>query len=61
MRGDSEHGVQFVGQCQGMIHDIPTVDVLIQRILEESMTAHQEQVTKIESSNNRNGGKRTAV
>jgi enoyl-[acyl-carrier protein] reductase II len=61
VRGDSEHGVQFVGQCQGMIHDIPTVDVLIQRILEESMTAHQEQVTKIESSNNRNGGKRTAV
>lgn len=61
MRGDAEHGVQFVGQCQGMIHDIPTVDVLIQRILEESMAAHQEQVAKIESSNHRNGEKRTAV
>ena len=61
MRGDAERGVQFVGQCQGMIHDIPTVDVLIQRILEESMAAHQEQVGKIESSKHRNGQKRKAV
>ena len=48
--GDTENGVQFVGQCQGMIHDIPTVDALVRRILSESMSAHQEQVATHESS-----------
>ena len=48
--GDTENGVQFVGQCQGLIHDIPTVDALVRRILSESMSAHQEQVAIHESS-----------
>ena len=50
IHGNAEHGVQFVGQCQGMIHDIPAVDDLVQRILSESMSVHQDQVSKHESS-----------
>jgi len=41
--GDLEtNGVQFVGQCQGLIHDVPTVHDLIQRILNEATTVSNE-------------------
>jgi enoyl-[acyl-carrier protein] reductase II len=36
VRGNLQEGVQFIGQCQGMIQDIPAVDELIQRIVEEA-------------------------
>jgi enoyl-[acyl-carrier protein] reductase II len=36
VRGNLQDGVQFIGQCQGMIQDIPSVDELIQRIVEEA-------------------------
>jgi enoyl-[acyl-carrier protein] reductase II len=34
--GDLSHGVQFIGQSQGLIHDIPSVDELVQRIMNEA-------------------------
>ncbi len=45
--GDSEKGVQFVGQCQGLIEDVPTVETLFQRILAESEQAHRESNSKL--------------
>ena len=36
-------GVQFIGQCQGLIEDIPYVDELIQRIVAEAATNVQYQ------------------
>jgi enoyl-[acyl-carrier protein] reductase II len=36
VRGDLEEGVQFIGQSQGMIHDIPTVEEVIQRVVAEA-------------------------
>ncbi|KAL7537370.1 hypothetical protein ACHAXR_007774 [Thalassiosira sp. AJA248-18] len=35
--GNNEEGVQFIGQSQGLIGDIPTVDELVQRIISEAM------------------------
>ena len=35
--GDSENGVQFIGQSQGLISDIPSVEELIQRIVNEAI------------------------
>lgn len=34
--GDLIKGMQFIGQSQGLIHDSPTVALLIQRIIEEA-------------------------
>ena len=67
VQGDAQQGVQFVGQCQGLIHDLPTVHVLFQRILAESATAHHEMVSKLEPttttslSSSSSRDKRTAV
>lgn len=49
--GDAKGGVQFVGQCQGMIRDIPAVDDLLSRILEESAVAHDDQIRKFRDYN----------
>lgn len=43
VNGDVENGVQFIGQCQGMIHDIPTVQSLVDRILSEAVEAARHQ------------------
>lgn len=43
VEGDMRRGVQFVGQCQGHIRDIPTVDELVQRIILEARHVHQQQ------------------
>lgn len=37
------NGVQFIGQCQGMIHDIPAVNTLVQRIIHEAVEISQTQ------------------
>jgi enoyl-[acyl-carrier protein] reductase II len=42
IHGDIEKGIQFVGQCQGLIHDNPDVDTIIQRVITE---AHQATYT----------------
>jgi len=39
--GDIERGVQFIGQCAGLIHDVPTVDDLVQRIMREARATCQ--------------------
>jgi NADH:quinone reductase (non-electrogenic) len=36
--GDLDHGVWTAGQVQGLIHDIPTVKTLIDRIMKEAET-----------------------
>jgi enoyl-[acyl-carrier protein] reductase II len=44
VHGDVEqNGVQFIGQCAGMIHDIPTVDELVQRVVRQAVLAIQRQ------------------
>lgn len=37
--GNIENGVQFVGQSQGLIQDIPSVEVMMQRIMMEAQEA----------------------
>lgn len=41
--GDLNKGVQFVGQTQGLIEDIPLVQELVDRIVEEARQLHKEQ------------------
>jgi enoyl-[acyl-carrier protein] reductase II len=36
IHGNLQNGIQFIGQSQGLIHDIPTVDELVQRIVLEA-------------------------
>ena len=35
-QGDLKNGMQFIGQSQGLIHDIPTAQILIERIIDEA-------------------------
>lgn len=35
IEGDLNRGVQLIGQVQGLVHDVPTVDELTQRIMQE--------------------------
>ena len=39
--GDLEYGMQFIGQVQGLIQDVPTVQEVFERILNEVRQAHQ--------------------
>jgi enoyl-[acyl-carrier protein] reductase II len=48
VEGDMKRGVQFVGQCQGHIHDIPAVEELFQRILVEARQVDQQQRLRFE-------------
>jgi enoyl-[acyl-carrier protein] reductase II len=41
--GDVNSGVQFIGQSQGLIHDIPTVEEVVQRIVKEAIEVSQKQ------------------
>jgi NAD(P)H-dependent flavin oxidoreductase YrpB (nitropropane dioxygenase family) len=34
--GDPEHGIWWAGQAQGLVHDIPTVGELVERIVREA-------------------------
>ena len=34
--GDTDHGIWSAGMIQGLIHDIPTCDVLISRIVRDA-------------------------
>ena len=61
VEGDSERGVQFVGQCQGLIEDIPTVEELFQRILAESEEAHRESSVMFGVTHERSSHKEAAV
>ena len=48
--GKMDEGVQFIGQCQGMIDDIPVVDDLVQRIMAEAKDVHREQRLQLEDT-----------
>lgn len=41
--GDLNEGVQFIGQTQGLIEDIPTVQELVDRIVKEAAELHEKQ------------------
>ncbi len=45
-QGDLTRGMQFIGQSQGLINDIPTAQVLMQRIIDEA----QQQNDRVNSS-----------
>ena len=45
-QGDLTRGMQFIGQSQGLINDIPTAQVLMQRIIDEA----QQQNDSVNSS-----------
>ena len=34
--GDHVHGIQLIGQVQGLLHDVPSVDAIMQRTLAET-------------------------
>jgi enoyl-[acyl-carrier protein] reductase II len=36
-------GVQFIGQCAGMIHDIPSVEELVDRLVTEAVQIMETQ------------------
>jgi enoyl-[acyl-carrier protein] reductase II len=38
VEGDLDKGVQFIGQTQGIINDVETVQILMDRIINESET-----------------------
>jgi enoyl-[acyl-carrier protein] reductase II len=40
IEGDLGAGIQFVGQVQGLITDVPTVEELVQRVLGEARETH---------------------
>jgi enoyl-[acyl-carrier protein] reductase II len=46
--GNLEHGVQFIGQSQGLIHDRPTVEELIQRMVREAQEATLQNARRFE-------------
>jgi enoyl-[acyl-carrier protein] reductase II len=37
------NGVQFIGQCQGLIRDIPSVETLVQRTVKDAVEVSQKQ------------------
>jgi enoyl-[acyl-carrier protein] reductase II len=40
IEGDLKNGIQFVGQSQGLIEDIPSVEELVQRCIKEAIEQH---------------------
>jgi enoyl-[acyl-carrier protein] reductase II len=58
--GEMDRGVQFIGQCQGMIDDIPAVDDLVQRIMKEARDVHQEQRHRFEEADDSIDSAKTA-
>jgi enoyl-[acyl-carrier protein] reductase II len=39
--GDLTAGLQFVGQSQGLVRDIVTVEALVSRVVQQAAAAHQ--------------------
>ncbi|RDA91260.1 hypothetical protein CP533_0659 [Ophiocordyceps camponoti-saundersi (nom. inval.)] len=48
VNGDPDHGVWTAGQVIGLIHDIPTCDVLVKRIETEAEAALRERLSLIQ-------------
>ena len=49
--GDIEEGIQFVGQSQGLIGDIPSVEECIQRCIDETVAIHNVRMPSIIQKN----------
>ncbi|EDY86226.1 enoyl-(acyl-carrier-protein) reductase II [gamma proteobacterium HTCC5015] len=45
--GDLDKGMQFIGQTQGLIRDIPSVAELIERVIRQAESAHQNNGEKL--------------
>lgn len=43
IEGDLEEGVQFIGQTQGLIEDMPSAQALVDRIVADAEALHQQQ------------------
>jgi len=48
IHGNLQDGVQFVGQCQGLIDDVLPVDQILQRILHEAQQASRQTASYFE-------------
>jgi enoyl-[acyl-carrier protein] reductase II len=48
--GDTKKGVQLTGQVQGIIHDVPTVEELIERIVKEAIEISRNMPEKVSMS-----------
>ena len=48
--GDLEKGVQFIGQCAGLIHDVPTVENLVQRIIADARASSRHNASLFEDA-----------
>jgi enoyl-[acyl-carrier protein] reductase II len=46
--GDLERGVQFAGQSIGLIHDVPTVQALVDRVVNEAGESVRRAGTKFD-------------
>ncbi|MEN9464924.1 MAG: hypothetical protein RL217_1105 [Pseudomonadota bacterium] len=49
VQGDLNKGVQFIGQTQGLIHDIACVKDIIERTVAEAQSLHQTLETQVRS------------
>lgn len=45
-KGDLDYGVQLIGQCQGLIDDVPTVKEVIERTVKEAKDIYQKNIKK---------------
>jgi len=45
-KGDLDYGVQLIGQCQGLINDVPTVKEVIERTVKEAKAIYQKNLKK---------------
>lgn len=43
IEGDLEKGLQFIGQTQGLIEDVPSVEDIVERVLKEAESTHLQQ------------------
>ena len=46
--GDLKNGVQLIGQCQGIIHDVPSVEEVIKRTVDEALKIQKAMGGKLE-------------
>ena len=46
-QGDLERGMQFIGQSQGLIHDVCTADEMMQRLVTDIEQSWQQVQSKI--------------
>jgi enoyl-[acyl-carrier protein] reductase II len=54
IHGDLQYGVQFIGQSQGLIDDLPTVETLMQRIVTEAREANAQALSCFDDDDNKN-------